>query len=173
MQDIISHYDYNESDPIYKKIRKEFTNKLKEKYQCEDYDIIVNYVFDYVFKQKATKSECIQKMGSIFNNKADIMIDYLWKITHEAENDNSDSDSYKRDSRKTKPSKYYRNKRDRSRSYSKERPPSSKFDFDNYNNYPPMMPKGFYPPPKGGFGGGMMPMGGAYPPYMRPPIIKR
>ena len=172
MQDIITNCDYNESDPIYKKIRKEFINKLKEKYQCEDYDTIANYVFDYAFKQKATKSECIQKMDSLFNNKADIMIDYLWKITHEAENEDSDTDSYKRDSRKTKQNKYFRNKRDRSRSYSKERP-SSKFDFDNYNNYPSMMPKGFYPPPKGRFGGGMMPMGSGYPSYIMPPIIKR
>ena len=172
MKDIISNYDYNESDPIYKKIKKKFTNKLKEKYQCDDYDSIVNYVFDVVFNKKSTKSECIKKMDSIFNNKAEIMIDYLWKIAHEVENESYDSDSYKRDSRSTKQSKYFRNKRERSRSYSKERP-TSKFDFDIFNNYPPMMPKGFYPPPKGRFEGGMMPMRGGYPPYMMPPIIKR
>ncbi len=122
-------------------------------------------------------------MNSIFNNKASVMIDYLWKITKEAENAPEESDSeeknfrkggknWKRDNKKrSKEGKFSKGKRDRSRSYSKDRP-SSKFDYENYPNYPPMVPKGFYPP-KGRFGGPMMPMGGAYPPYMMPPMIKR
>jgi hypothetical protein len=184
--EIISAINYNESNPIYQKIKREFTSKLKEKYQCEDYERIVNYVFDYVFKNKPTKSQCIKKLDSVFNNKAEIMINYLWKITKEAEYyspEESDSDeknnnnrrlgknSWKKDNKKFRgnDSKYSKGKRERSRSYSKERP-GSKFDYE-YPNYPPM-PKGFYPP-KGRFGGPMIPMGGAYPPYMMPPMIKR
>ena len=184
--DIISTINYSESSPVYQKIKREFTNKLKDKYQCEDYESIVNYVFDYVFKNKQSKSQCIKKMDSIFNNKAEFMINYLWKITKEAEcvPEESDSDekkmsrksgknSWKKDNKKYRnnESKFSKNKRDRSRSYSKERT-SSKFDYDNYQSYPPMMPKGFYPP-KGRFGGPMMPMGGAYPPYIIPPMMKR
>lgn len=56
--EIISTVNYDDSNPVYQKIKMEFTNKLKEKYQCEDYNSIVNFVFDYVFKKKSTKSEC-------------------------------------------------------------------------------------------------------------------
>ena len=184
--DIISTINYNESNPTYQKIKAEFTAKLKDKYQCEDYEKIVDYVFDYVFKDKPTKSQCIKKLNSVFNNKAEIMMNYLWRITKEAEcsPEESDSDekrynnkklgknSWKKDNKKFRGNESkYNKKRERSRTHSKERQ-GSKFDYDNYQNYPPMMPKGFYPP-KGRFGGPMMPMGGAYPPYMMPPMIKR
>ena len=185
--DIISTMTYNESSPIYQKIKREFTSKLKDKYQCEDYERIVDYVFDYVFKNKPTKSQCIKKLDSVFNNKAEIMMNYLWKITKEAEMspEESDSDeknynnkklgkgSWRKDNKKFrgKESKYSKIKRERSRSYSKERQ-GSKYDYDNYQNYSGMMPKGFYPP-KGRFGGPMIPMGGAYPPYMMPQMMKR
>lgn len=182
MDDIISNKDYDETNPVYQKIKREFTNKLKQKYECEDYDAIINYIFNYVFKNKATKQQCITKLDSIFNNKSEFMVDYLWKITKEAEYsfEKSDSDSdfnnfrtkKKNEIRKSRLNKY---QRDRSRSYSRERSrerPINKFDFDNYLNYPPMMPKGFYPP-KGRFRGPIMPMGGAYPPYIIPPPVKR
>ena len=87
-KDIITTIDYDEQSPFFQKIRKEFTNKLKDKYQCEDYDSIVNYVFDCVFKKKVEKSKCIESMNSLFNNKASGMIDFLWKITKDAENEN-------------------------------------------------------------------------------------
>ena len=182
MDDIISYKNYDETDQVYQKIKREFTNKLKQKYECEDYDAIINYIFNYVFKNKATKQQCINKFGSIFNNKSDKMVNYLWKITKDAEYsiEKSDSDSdyssnYKakkrKDIRKSRLSRY---QRDSSRSYSRERSrerPVNKFDFANYPNYPKMVPKGFYPP-KGRFRGPMMPMGGAYPPYFIPPPIK-
>jgi hypothetical protein len=183
-EEIISTINYNESNPTYQKIKREFTNKLKDKYQCEDYDKIVDYVFDFVFKNKMTKAECIQKLDSVFNNKADLMMDYLWKITKEAEHAPEEIDSddnnynnrkqgknqWKRNSKKFRnEGKYSKNKRDRSRSYSKERS-NSKFDY----NYPPMVPKGFYPPQRGRYGGSMMPMGGAYPPpYMMGQMMTR
>ena len=164
--DIISTINYKESNPIYQKIKNKFTQKLKDKYQCEDYDSIVDYVFQCVFKNKLRKLECIQKMNKIFNNKAEYMMNYLWKITKEAENRQGESDSESDDS-----NKYYKRKRDRSRSY--DRKPKNKFDLDNYHNYPPpMIPKGFYPP-KGRYGGAIMPYGGVYSPYMIPPPIKK
>jgi hypothetical protein len=108
------------------------------------------------------------------------MIDYLWKITRDAENNEDDGEddsnynkrgkNWKKDRKRfSREGKYGKGIRDRSRSYSKERPPS-KYDHENYPNYLPM--KGFYAP-KGRFGNPMMPMGGAYPPYMLRPIMKR
>jgi hypothetical protein len=189
-KDIITTIDYDEQSPFFQKIRKEFTNKLKDKYQCEDYDSIVNYVFDCVFKKKVEKSKCIESMNSLFNNKASGMIDFLWKITKDAENENENEfnleeknrnynyrkggkqwgDKYKGKGRNTYENrqKYHKNKqRERSRSYSKER--NDKYEYENYQNYP-MQQKGFYPP-KGRFGGPMMPMGGGYPAYYPPQMI--
>ena len=189
-KDIISTMEYDEQNPIFQKIKKEFTNKLKDKYQCEDYESIVNYVFDYVFKKKVEKSKCIESLNSLFNNKASGMIEYLWKITKEAENEHENEfnleeknrnynyrkggkqwgDKYKTKGRNTfdNREKFHKNKqRDRSRSYSKER--NDKYEYENYQNYP-MQQKGFYPP-KGRFGGPMMPMGGGYPTYYPPQMI--
>ena len=190
-KDIISSIDYDESNPIYQKVKKEFTNKIKEKYQCDNYDDIVKYVFDFVFKDKLSKSECIEKLNSVFNNKASTMIDFLWMITREAEKDQEDDfdsdegyrnpnfkkggkqwvDKYKTKGRNIfdNRQKYYKNKRDRdrSRSYSRDRTDNK---FENYQNYP-MRQKGFYPP-KGGFGGPMMPIGGGYPPYYPPQMMQ-
>ena len=180
-EEIISTVNYDDSNPVYQKIKREFTNKLKEKYQCEDYNSIVNYVFDYVFKKKSTKSECYKNLNEVFNNKPNQMIDYLWKITREAENNeesveddsnhNNRGKNWRKDRKRfNREGKYNKGIRDRSRSYSKERP-SSKYDHENYPNYLPM--KGFYAP-KGRFGAPMMPMGGAYPPpYMMRPMMKR
>ena len=179
--EIISTMNYNEKSPIYNKIKQEFTHKLIQKYQCENYDIIVDYIFDYAFKKKLTKSACIQKMNPIFNNKAEFMIDYLWEIVRKAENSSeesySDSDynDYKIKTnsllKDIKLKRTKRHKRERSRSYSREKI-KNKFDLDTYPNYPPLIPRGFYPP-KGRFNRPMMPMGGPYPPYMIPPIMKR
>ena len=174
--DIVSTVNYKESNPIYQVIKKKFTQKLKDKYECEDYDSIVDYVFQLAFKSKIKKIECIQKLNKIFNNKAEFMMDYLWKITKDAENPQEENESVSDDTnsniRKLKNKKNKR-KRERSRSYSREKP-KNKFDFDNFPNYPPMVPKGFYPP-KGRFRRGVMPYGGTYLPYVMtpPPIIKR
>ena len=43
--------DYIESSSIFQKIKKDFVNNLQERYQCKDYDSIVNYVFEYVLKR--------------------------------------------------------------------------------------------------------------------------
>lgn len=94
------------------------------------------------------------------------MIDYLWKITREAENNeesgeddsnhNNRGKNWRKDRKRfNREGKYNKGARDRSRSYSKERPPS-KYDHENYPNFLPM--KGFYAP-KGRFGAPMMPMG--------------
>ena len=187
-KDIVSKNDYEEGNPIYQQIKKEFTNKLKEKYSCEDYDTIVDYVFECAFKKKTEKSKCIENMNNLFNNNASGMIDYLWKITKdiEAKDINQDdnirysnykrggklySEKYKNRGRYTfdNRQKYHKNKQrdnsgERSRSYSSDRN-----DNEKYQSYP-MKQRGFYPP-KGRFASPMVPMGG-YPPYYPPQMMQ-
>ena len=52
IKDIISLVDYEETNPTYQKIKEQFTNKLKEKYNCQDYNMVTDYIFEYVFKKK-------------------------------------------------------------------------------------------------------------------------
>lgn len=92
-KDIISSINYEDSNPVYQKIKKRFTNKLKDKYECEDYEGIVKYVFDYVFKKKSPKASCVENLNSIFNDKASEIMDFLWKITKEAEKEQEPNDS--------------------------------------------------------------------------------
>ena len=147
--EIISKNDYDKSHPVYIKIKKEFAKKLKSKYNCDDFDKIVDYVMDFVFEKKATKAECISNMNSLFNGKAEIMMDYLWDLTKDIENSN-DSDYYNR--------KSGHKHRERSRSYSNPRT-KNKFNYPNYPNN--MMVRGFYPP-KIRYGPPMMPMNMMY-----------
>ena len=155
---IISKNNYDKSHPVYIKIKKEFAKKLKSKYNCDDFDKIVDYVMEFVFEKKATKAECIDNMNTLFNGKADIMMDYLWDLTKEIENSN-DIDYYNR--------KSAHKHRERSRSYSNERT-KNKFNYPKYQNN--MMVRGFYPP-KIRYGPPMMPMNmmyqNSYNPYLR------
>ena len=182
--EIISTINYNEKDPIYNTIKEEFKKKLIQKYQCENYDIIVDYIFDYAFKKKLPKNEIIKKMNHIFNNNADFMINYLWEITKKVEEDFSEESSSESDSdysdykRRTntlikniKMKRAKLNKRERSRENSRERI-INKFDLYNYSNYPPMMSRGFYPP-KQKYDLPDIYMRRTYPPYSIPPIMKK
>ena len=151
--DTISTHDYDKTHPIYIKIRKEFSEKLKSKYNCENFDKIVDYVMYFVFEKKATKAECINNMNSLFNGKADIMMDYLWKLTEEIENSSNEYSERK----KWKLNKYGNRERSRSHSYEK-----NKFNKFNYYKYKGNMTKrGFYPP-KMRYSTQMIPLNMAY-----------
>ena len=171
--EIVSSMNYDESSSAYHRIKNEFKNEIKERYQCEDYDIIVNYILDYVFKKKPTKSQCISKFDSIFHDKTKFMIENLCQIIRNEENPQEISDSYSEESSSSnqKSNGYHRKKRERSRSNSGKRV-KNKFDFQNYSAaYPPITPKGFYPP-KGRFRPPMVPFG-AYPSYMIPQMTTK
>ena len=172
--EIISQNEYDKSHPVYIKIRKEFAKKLKSKYNCDDFDKIVDYVMNFVFEKTATKSECISNMNSLFNGKADVMIDYLWKITKDIESTNDSDYSEKRRGKKFNRN---RNIRERSRSHSYGR--GNKFNYNNLNNYQAnMIQRGFYPHNMS-FGESMMPVNMSYsrniPQFMvpNPALIKR
>ena len=168
--------------------------KLKEKYRCEDYESIVAYVFDFVFVKKNPRKQCIETMNIIFNNKADVMINYLWEITKKYENEDSnefpeenqqDVEDYPKGSNFSKRggkisrgrgmkirgrkserfNKYYKSyKNERSRSNS-----HNKYDYEDYQPYPPQQ-KGYYHPPNPRFHA-MLHMRGGYPAYYPPQII--
>jgi len=179
--DIISPITYEDSNPVYQRIKKEFTNRLKDKYECQDYDVIVNYVFDFVFKKKLDKSKCIEKLDPYFNYKAADILNFLWKITKEAENEQKKEMSYLNfnykkggkqygDKYKNFKQKYNKGKRERERSRSDSRGRGENM-YENYQNFPmQMQPKGFYPP-KRSYGPPMMGMGmgAGYPPYFQAP----
>jgi hypothetical protein len=168
-KDVATTKTDDDENPVYQRIKKEFTNKLKEKYDCEDYDKIVNYVFDFVFKKKLEKSKCIEKLDPYFNNKASDILNYLWTITKEAESEQKfyQNYNYKKGGKpynKNYKQKYYKGKRERSRSDSRERGGNM---YENNQNMP-MQPKGYYPPKR--FNGPpMMGMGAGYPPFFQAP----
>ena len=181
--DIISNITYEESNPVYKMIKQKFTDKLKQKYDCKDYDAIVNYVFDFVFKRKFEKSKCIEKLDPYFHHNATEILNYLWQITKDAEKEQNSENSHQNNNykkggknyntdryRNYKQQKYQKGKRERSRSDSRRKGEKNYDNYDNYKNYP-MQPKGFYPPKR--FPTPMMGMGMApgYPPrFFQPPM---
>ena len=161
--EIISTREYDKTHPVYIKIKKEFAKKLKSKYNCDDFDKIVDYVMQFVFEKKATKAECISNMNSLFNGKPDEMVNFLWDLTKNIEN--SSNDDFNR-----KKSRKYNKNRERSRSNSNEMI-KNKFSYNYYSKYQNnMMPRGFYPP-KVRYGTPMMPMNMAYGQPINPYIM--
>lgn len=85
--DIITQLNYDESNPIYQKIKKKFGARLKDKYVCEDFEGILTYVFDFVFKKKSPKKACIENLDSVFGKNVAEEMDFLWKLTRDYEKD--------------------------------------------------------------------------------------
>ena len=179
-KEIICSVEYDKDAPFYKRIEEEFTNKLKEKYDCEDYNTVITYIFDLVFKKKLLREEIIKKLNNIFKKNPEYIYDCLWKITLETEkefekakDDRTNYNNFKKGGKfmknkfrnnydnRAKPLKG--NRRERSRSLSNEGR-GKKYEYQNY----PVPQKGFYPP-KGRYGGPMYPY---YPPQILPPYMR-
>jgi hypothetical protein len=159
--DVITSIDYNESDEKFIKIRQMFKDELKRHFSVDgdNYDEIIKYIFEGVFKNKTNKQTCIKDFESIFKNKTEEIINKLWKfvdvVVNEKKRDLIDDLSYqKKDYKKrygyNKGKNFSRNVLNRKRN---ERSRSREGDADYYGyqnprgNYPPMMPiQGFYPP---------------------------
>ena len=98
-------------------------------------------------------------------------MNYLWKITKEAEEDERMHQNYNyrkggkpyNDKYKSQKQRFNRGKRERSRSDSRNRDERNQ----KYENYQ-MQPKGYYPP-KRYMQPQMMGMRGGFPPYYQPP----
>ena len=176
-KDIITNVNYEEDNPVYLRIRKEFLARLKDKYDCQDYNAIVTYIFDLVFKKKVDKAKSIEKLDPYFNNKAADIVNFLWEKTKEIEEEERAENmhqnyNYKKggkpynDKYKGQKQRFNKGKRDRSRSDSRNRDEKNQ-KYENYQNFP-MQPKGYYPP-KRVLGYSMMGMRGGFPPYYQPP----
>ena len=87
MTDTISTINYNENDKIFLKIREKFKEKLKKLFICEDYDQIIKYVFEDVFKDKTPKEKCKADFEPIFHDKTNSIVDFLWDIVDESVNE--------------------------------------------------------------------------------------
>lgn len=81
----ITNKRYFEKDEIYQKVKLDFQNKMKESFECEDYSKVITYVFDTVFKEKASKTVCIKSMRPIFNDKTEEFINFLWSTLRKYE----------------------------------------------------------------------------------------
>lgn len=176
----LTSIEYDSNSPLFTKIRMLFLEKLKDKYSCADYEKLVDYLFDLVFKKKFPKEDVIKKTKIIFK-EPEYIIDFLYQTAKDTEREfkkqeeKANYNNYKKGGKFSKSKGYYDN---RNKKYRKERSRSisdegrgKKYDYDVYQNYPGQ-PKGFYPP-KGRFGGPMMPMPSYYPPQMMQPPYMR
>jgi hypothetical protein len=163
--DVITSIDYNESDEKFIKIRQLFKDELKRHFSVDgdNYDEIIKYIFEGVFKNKTNKQTCIKDFESIFKNKTEEIINKLWKfvddVVNEKKRDLIDDLTYQKKEYKkrnyghyNKGNKFSRNnvnnrkRNERSRSRDGEDPDYYRFQ-NPRGNYPPMMPiQGFYPP---------------------------
>ena len=97
MTDTISTINYNENDKIFLKIREKFKEKLKKLFICEDYDQIIKYVFEDVFKDKTPKEKCKADFEPIFHDKTNSIVDFLWDIVDESVNESKNENQKKKE----------------------------------------------------------------------------
>ena len=83
MSEIIMLNTYNERDPRFIKIRDEFYQELKKNFACDNYDEIIKYVFEEVFKNKLQKSACITEFESLFSEKTEELVNLLFKLAEQ------------------------------------------------------------------------------------------
>ena len=114
MTDTISTINYNENDKIFLKIREKFKEKLKKLFICDDYDQIIKYVFEVVFKDKTPKEKCIADFEPIFHDKTDLIVDFLWNLVEETINESKNENKIEKEKinfQYNKPRKFIRRKR--------------------------------------------------------------
>jgi hypothetical protein len=114
MTDTISTINYNENDKIFLKIREKFKEKLKKLFICEDYDQIIKYVFESVFRDKTPKEKCIADFEPIFHDKTDLIVDFLWNLVEETINESKNENKIEKEKinfQYNKPRKFIRRKR--------------------------------------------------------------
>ena len=114
MTDTISTINYNENDKIFLKIREKFKEKLKKLFICEDYDQIIKYVFESVFRDKTPKEKCIADFEPIFHDKTDLIVDFLWNLVEETINESKNENKTEKEKinfQYNKPRKFIRRKR--------------------------------------------------------------
>ena len=89
--DAITSVIYDEKDPIFLKIREKFKEKLTTLFSCEDYDQIIKYIFDGVFKDKTPKKKCIVDFEPIFKDKTNQLMGFLWDLAEKTVNESKNN----------------------------------------------------------------------------------
>ena len=87
--DPISSVIYDEKNPTFLKIREKFKEKLTTLFSCEDYDQIIKYIFDGVFKDKTPKKKCIVDFEPIFKDKTNQLMGFLWDLVEKTVNESN------------------------------------------------------------------------------------
>lgn len=132
MTDVITSIKYDEKDPKFIQIKNEFTAEIQKRFSCDNYEDITKYVFGEVFQKQHSKETCIKELESIFNDKTEEIINYLWNLVDRVVNEHEDNNNAKgdvldkifKDDNKKKPF----TKQD-----SKEKKGSGDFTNDRYN----------------------------------------
>ncbi len=89
--DPISSVIYDEKNPTFLKIREKFKEKLTTLFSCEDYDQIIKYIFDGVFKDKTPKKKCIVDFEPIFKDKTIQLMGFLWDLVEKTVNESKNN----------------------------------------------------------------------------------
>lgn len=83
MTDVIKTTQYDERDPKFIKIREEFSQELKKNFSCDNYEEIIKYVFEEVFKNKLQKSVCIAEFETLFAEKTEELVNMLFRLAEQ------------------------------------------------------------------------------------------
>jgi hypothetical protein len=75
-----SPINFETSNPKYNQIKEEFDAEIKKHFNCDNYDEIVNFVFDLVFIKKTPKNECISSLQKVFSGKTEDIVNFLWNL---------------------------------------------------------------------------------------------
>lgn len=200
MTEILKNLKYDERDGKFIKVREEFYQELKKNFACDNYDEIIKYIFEEVFNRKLSQEEAKTEFESLFSDKTDELVKFLYSTIDAVYNGKEDkekdvldkilSNDSKRKQKNEKYSNfgknrrkssrdYYNNRKDkneyrhyqnrknpkttkmkignkeitlhsqkrsRSRSYEQEEYEGEKYQkYDDYQNYPNMYPRGYYP----------------------------
>ena len=97
MTDIITSIKYDEKDPKFIQIKNEFTAEIQKRFSCDNYEDITKYVFGEVFQKQHSKETCIKELESIFNDKTEEIINYLWNLVDRVVNEHEDNNNAKGD----------------------------------------------------------------------------
>ena len=150
------NYDLNDSKFL--ELKNCLTKELKERFDCTDFEQIVEYILKSVFEKKETKENMIKDTKDMFKDKTEELFDFLWNSTNKIystnNNDVLDEIINKKPSAKPQPSQDKKNTRERSRDKTSEEKPPNKVKKTHPRGgfgFPPFQMRGFPYPPRGMF----------------------
>lgn len=94
MIDIFQNISYDLNDKRFLQLKEELTAEMKEQFNCEDYDKIVEYdtinysfysfryILKCVFENKQSKQSMITSTQDMFQEKTETVFNFLWNCTN-------------------------------------------------------------------------------------------